>query len=392
MTLNSNKNSLNILQLLPSLNTGGVERGTIEVAIFLQKSGHKAFVASSGGFLVNELNAQGATHILLPLSSKNPWIIFTNALKLANLIKTHRIDVMHARSRAPAWSAYIASRITKCPLVTTFHGTYNFKNSIKKFYNSIMVRGDIVIAISDFIKRHILEHYHSFIAEDRIQVINRSVDITQFSKKSITQERIEAIKQLCEIKSGAPIFLMPGRLTRWKGQIVVLEAIKTLVKNYPNLLCLFVGPDQGRISYLSELKKFAKTNGIENNVRFIPSIKDMPALYSYVDLCLHASTDAEAFGRIIIEAQALEVPVIASALGAPVDIIEHEKTGWLYQPGNSSALADTIQKVLSLSTSQKQNITQSALIKVRQYYTSEQLCEKTLQIYKSITLQKLNNQ
>lgn len=384
MAAQSKKKSLNILQILPALNTGGVERGTLEVAFFLKKSGHNAFVASSGGLLVKELNAQGVTHINLPLASKNPYTIFSNALKLARVIKTHHINVVHARSRAPAWSAYIACALTKCPFVTTFHGTYNFKNPIKKFYNSIMVRGDKVIAISDFIKRHILDNYQKFITMDRIQVINRGVDLSQFSKNSITQERIKAIRSLCDVRQESPILLMPGRLARWKGQMVVLEAIKILIKNYPNILCLFVGPDQGRISYLKELNNFVKTNGIEKHVRFISSIKDMPALYSSVDLCIHASTDAEAFGRIIIESQALEVPVIASALGAPLDIIEYKKTGWIYQPGNPSALAKQIEYALSLPSEQKQLITKAAFAKLKEHYTTQQLCENTLKIYESI--------
>jgi glycosyltransferase involved in cell wall biosynthesis len=390
MEVKSKKNSFNILQILPALNTGGVERGTIEVATFLQKAGHKAFVSSAGGFLVEELYEKGITHLTLPLASKNPWVILTNAIKLIRVIRTHHIDIIHARSRAPAWSAYIASRITKCPLVTTFHGTYNFKNPIKKFYNSIMVRGDQVIAISNFIKCHILENYHDFIREDLVTVVDRSVDISQFSRDSITQDRLENIKKLCNINTENPILLMPGRLTRWKGQIVTLEAVKILVKTYPNLLCLFVGPDQGRISYLVELKNFVNSNDIANNVRFIASLKDMPAIYSLVDLCIHASTDPEAFGRVIIEAQALETPVIASALGAPLDIIEDRKTGWLHQPGNSSELAEKILEAISLSPQEKQKITQEALKKVREYYTTEQLCEKTLQIYKNVLSKSKN--
>jgi glycosyltransferase involved in cell wall biosynthesis len=375
-----NHTKLKILQVLPSLNTGGVERGTVELALYLKKKGHLPLVASAGGSLVATLEKHDIHHITLPLASKNPLRMLFNAFVLKRLIQKQKIDIIHARSRAPAWSALWASKLTGCPLVTTFHGTYNFKAALKWFYNSVMVRGDRVIAISPFIERHILKHYRSFVAPEKITVIDRGVNLEIFSRATLTPARLDKMRMLCQVTPQDTVLLMPARLTRWKGQETVLQALSLL----PSIVCVFVGPHQGRRAYQEELKALSHTLNLDKQVRFQNGLDDMPAAYGISQLCLHASTDPEGFGRVIIEAQAMGVPVIASRLGAPIDTIIDGVTGWLHDPGNAQDLAAKICHVLSLSDKESKKITDKAYERVTQLYSSENMCAKTVALYQNL--------
>ncbi len=377
--------SLRILQVLPALQSGGVERGTIDLASFLQQEGHVPFVASKGGKLCRNLDEKKIKYFSFDLASKNPLVILKNAFCLKDLIRYHKIDVIHARSRAPAWSAYLASKMTGVPFVTTFHGTYNFSETFfgrfKKVYNSVMARGDCVIAISRFIQDHVLAHYPQVIKPNALTLINRGVDLKVFNRECVSQERIQALKKQWHLTKKHKVILVPGRLTRWKGQGVVLKALEKLIIHNPYLVCVFIGSDQGRSAYTAGLKEQVQLTHLEENVRFVDHVDDMPAAYCVGDLVVHASTDPEAFGRVIIEAQALEVPIIASNLGAPAQTIEVGETGWLHIAGDPEDLALKIQQVFERDCVP---VTKKALAHVQKYYSDRLMFEKTIAVYERV--------
>ncbi|MGI4851572.1 MAG: glycosyltransferase family 4 protein [Janthinobacterium lividum] len=375
-----------ILQVLPSLGQGGVERGTLEVAQAIQQAQGHAWVASNSGPLVDNLIKIKAQHCHLPLKSKNPFTIFLNIYRLYKLIRQEKIDLIHARSRAPAWSAFWAARLAGIPFMTTFHGSYNFTNFLKKYYNSVMVRGNTVIAISTYIYDHILKNYQNYRQSNQITIIPRGVDLDVFNKNDPTLlKRIQRLKTKWQIDENYPIILLVGRLTRWKGQETALKSLGFL-KNFKGILvCL--GSDQGRISYLESLKTLAKSLDIQNRVYFIPTCDDMPAAYAMADLALHTSTDPEAFGRTIIEAQSMGKCVIATAHGAPVDIIQEGITGYLIAPQDPQKLANSIQHYFTLSSQEKENISRAAFDRIKSLFSKDQMMEKTLKVYQDL-LQK----
>ncbi|HBN22389.1 MAG TPA: glycosyl transferase [Holosporales bacterium] len=376
---------LQILQVLPALQSGGVERGTIDLASFLQKKGHTPFVASKGGDLCRILEEKKIKHFSFDLASKNPLVILKNAFRLKSIIKANKIDLIHARSRAPAWSAYLASKITNIPFVTTFHGTYNFQKTflglLKKAYNSVMARGEAVIAISQFIQDHISAHYLKNLKPNALSLINRGVDLKEFNRATVSQDHIQSLKKQWSLTTEHKIILVPGRLTRWKGQGIVLRALENLISQNPYLVCVFIGSDQGRHAYTQELKEQVRKALLENNVRFMDHVDDMPAAYCMGDLVVHASTDPEAFGRVIIEAQAMEVPIIASNLGAPAQTIEQGKTGWLHKAGDAEDLAAKIRHVLETDCSP---FTKKALDHVQENYSDQLMFEKTIAAYERV--------
>jgi glycosyltransferase involved in cell wall biosynthesis len=372
-----------ILQIIPSLHQGGAEKGTLEIAQAITKAGGKALVASSGGSMVPELESLGGTHITLPLDAKNPVTLILNICRLKKMIRDHRVDLIHARSRAPAWSAFWAARLTNTPFVTTFHGTYNFDNPLKKYYNSIMVRGMRVIAISHFIYQHILEHYSSYVDPAHVFTISRGVDLRVFNwTEADLATRAQNLQKAWQIDDAFPLLLLPGRLTRWKGQRIALEAMSLLKdqKNFKGLLIL-LGSDQGRTEYKQELLQLSQNLGIAEHVRFISHCSDMPAAYTLADLVLHTSTDPEAFGRIIAEAQAMGRCVIATDHGAPPEIIEEGQTGFLTKPGNPWKLAEKINAFLMLTPLQRKHMEEKAIERVHRFFSRDQMEQKTLQVY-----------
>lgn len=376
---------LRILQVLPALQSGGVERGTIDLAAFLHEKGHIPFVASKGGGLCDILDEKKIKHFSFNLASKNPISIFKNAFRLKNIIKANKLDLIHARSRAPAWSAYLAAKMTGVPFVTTFHGTYNFQETFlgrfKKAYNSVMARGEGVIAISQFIQDHVLAHYPQNLKPNALSLINRGVDLKAFSRTAVLEERVKDLKKQWCLTNKHKIVLIPGRLTRWKGQGVVLKALESLVPKNPHLICVFIGSDQGRRAYTQELKEYMKEASLEDNVRFVDHVSDMPAAYCVGDLVVHASTDPEAFGRVIIEAQAMEVPIIASNLGAPAQTIESGKTGLLHKAGDAEDLAEKIRYAMGEDC---RSFTKKALAHVQKNYSDQLMFEKTIAVYERV--------
>lgn len=366
-----------ILQVLPSLVTGGVERGTIDIAVALAESGWRAIVASEGGPMVREIERAGGTHITLPLGSKNPFVIRRNIGRLAEVIEKNNVALVHARSRAPAWSAYYAAQRTGRLFVTTFHGTYNSGNKIKRWYNSVMTRGVRVIAISDFIGRHLVEEYGT--DPGRIRVIPRGIDTFSFDPAKVSQERVIALARDWRLPDGMSIVMLPGRLTRWKGQTLLVEAMARLGRS--DVCCLLVGSDQGRSNYRQELEELVRARGLEGQVRAVDHCRDMPAAFMLADVVVSASTDPEAFGRVVAEAQAMGRPVVAPDHGGAREIVVPGETGFLFKPGDVDALAESIKSVLMLNASQREALSAKAIGHIRAHFTRAQMCDATLAVY-----------
>lgn len=370
-----------VLQILPALVTGGVERGTIDVAAALAEAGWTSLVASEGGPMARELSRVGAEHITLPLASKNPMVIRRNTEALVELIEARGIDLIHARSRAPAWSAWAAAQRTGRHFVTTFHGTYNLGwFGFKQRYNSVMTRGERVIAISDFIAEHVWRIYG--VEPDRIRVVPRGIDLSRFDPARVSPERIIQLAQKWRLPDGYPVIMLPGRLTRWKGQAVLIEAIARLGRR--NLRCLLVGSDQGRTGYRDFLVDLVKRRGLADVVHLTGECGDMPAAYMLTDVVVSASTDPEAFGRVAVEGQAMGRPVIATDHGASPETILTGRTGWLTPPGDVAALAEALDRFLSLDAAGRAGMAERGMAHVRAHFTKETMCARTLAIYDEV--------
>ena len=370
-----------ILQVIPALGSGGgVERGTIEVAGAIVDAGGRALVASAGGAQVHEIARAGGRHIELPLDSKNPVVIYNNISRLAGLIERENVDLIHVRSRAPGWSAFYAAKRTKRPLVTTFHGTYNARNVIKRAYNSVMTKGDRVIAISAFIAEHVRRLYG--VPPSRLRTIHRGVDLSRFDPAKVSAERVVQLANDWRLTDGHPVIMLPGRLTRWKGQAVFIEAIAKLERR--DIRCLIVGGDQGRKDYRRELEGMVEKHKLGEFVRIVDHCPDMPAAYMLSDAVVSASIDPEAFGRVLIEAQALGRPVIASDHGGARETVLTNQTGWLVPPGDADALAEALAKVLALDEAARGRLSDAAIANVEERFSKQKMCAKTLEIYNEV--------
>ena len=370
-----------VLQVLPELEMGGVEIGTVEIAGGMQKHGITNFVASQGGRLVYDLEKIKVGHLTLPLKTKNPIKLYLNSLKLEKIIKENGINIVHARSRAPAWSAYWAAKRAGVKFITTFHGTYGLgPKGIKKFYNRVMTYGQLVIAISNHIKKHITENYR--INEDKIRLIHRCVDIEKFSPAAVSQERIIRAVQENGIPEDLPVISLIGRITRWKGQHVLLEALSKLKDR--DFFCLIVGSDQGRVKYTEELKELVKKYGLESKVKFIGQSFDIPALLMVSDIVLSTAVEPEAFGRAAIEGQAMGKIVIASNLGGSLENTIDGVTGKLYESSDPQALADAIRWALDLPLEEKKKISAAAIKNVKENFTKQIMCDKTIAVYNEL--------
>jgi len=369
-----------VLQVLPALQTGGVERTTVDVAQALQRAGWTALVASAGGPMVRELERIGAHHITLPLTSKNPLTMRANARKLAQLIREQGVDIVHARSRAPAWSARAAARRTGVHFLTTFHGTYGHSNLLKRRYNAIMLQGERVIANSVFIADHIRMVYG--IDEERLVTIPRGVDIQRFDPARVSAERMIQLATDWRLPDGVPIVMLPGRLTRWKGQAVLIEALARMPDR--EVLALLIGDDQGRKAYRQELIDLINRRGLQGKVRLIEHCRDMAAAYMLADVVVSASTDPEAFGRVAAEAQAMGRPVIATDHGGARETVLPGQTGWLVPPADPAALAQALEQALLLDTGTRMAVAEVARQHITERFTVLQMCERTLATYSAL--------
>ncbi len=369
-----------VLQVLPAMVTGGVERGTVEMAEAIVKAGGRALVVSAGGPMVHELTRVGAEHIEMPVDSKNFFIIRKNADKLARLIRKERVDLVHARSRAPAWSAYWAAKKTKRPFITTFHGTYGHSNLFKRWYNSIMTKGDRIIAISSFIAGHMRQIYG--VRRNVIRLIHRGVDLFRFDPDKVTAERLVKLTTEWNIPDGVPVVALPGRLTRWKGQLVFIDAIAKLERR--DICCLLIGSDQGRTEYRKELENRIRKHNLQGVITIVNECNDMPTAYMLTDLVVSASTDPEAFGRVAAEAQAMGRPVVATDHGGARESVIDNETGWLCKPGDADAMAAAIEKGLGLSPEKREKMATRAIEHIRKDFSKDAMCAKTLEVYNEV--------
>lgn len=368
-----------ILQVLPAMGAGGgVERGTVEIAQAIVSRGGRALVASRGGAHEHEIKRVGAVHIALPMHSKNPLVMYANIGRLEQLIKKEGVHIVHARSRAPAWSAYFATRRTGVPFITTFHGTYTAGNALKRRYNSVMTKGACVIAISRFIAGHLHQNYGA--PSEKIRIIHRGVNLDSFDPARVTAERVTVLAADWRLEDGLPVVMLPGRLTRWKGQIMLIEAIAKLGRR--DLRCLLVGGDQGRVEYRRELENLVTRHGLGEIVRIVDHCDDMPAAYMMSDVVVSASTDPEAFGRVLVEAQALGRPVVASDHGGARETVLEGETGWLFPPGDVDALASMLEKVMNQPGEIRQAMADKAIKHVRENFSKQAMCDKTLDVYR----------
>ena len=379
------KENLVILQVLPELNQGGVELGTIEIASELQKRGIKNFVASEGGRMEGALERLKVKHFTLPLKTKNIFKMWLNSLRLSKIIKENGITVVHARSRAPAWSAYWAAKKCGVHYMTTFHGTYGLgPKGIKKIYNQVMTFGERVIAISNHIKEHIIKNYGT--DENKIRLIARCVNMENFDVENTSAERMIKFLEENSIPADKPLVTLIGRLTNWKGQKLLIEALSK-IKDM-DFHCLLIGDDQGRTQYSEELHDMIEKYGMEDRYTFIRHVSDVPAAMLVSDVVLSTSIEPEAFGRIAIEGQAMGRVVVASDIGGSKETVIDGVTGKLFKSGDADDLAAAIKWALSLSKEDKDKIGANAIKNIKEHFTKQIMCDKTISVYEEIINQK----
>ncbi|MCZ4281554.1 glycosyltransferase family 4 protein [Kiloniella laminariae] len=372
--------AMTILQVVPAMDSGGVERGTLDMAKAIVEAGGKAIVASRGGQLVTRLNMAGVEHVELPVHSKNPWTMWRNTSRLLKVIRKHGVDLVHVRSRAPGRPAQRAARKAGIPFVTTVHAPYNIQNRFKRYYNSVMTRGDIVISISEFVSDYIRNNYE--VDESKIRVVHRGMDTDSFSPHTVSAERVIQLSTKWRLPDGVPLIMLPGRLTRWKGQAILLQALTHLQDL--DLCCALVGSDQGRTAYREELEKMIADLGLSERAFIMDNCDDMPSAYMLSDVVVSASTDPEGFGRVVSEGQAMGRPVVASNHGGAKEQLLPNETGFLFENGDAESCARAIRKALSLNAREREILSRKGQERVQQFFTKKLMCAKTLSIYSEL--------
>jgi glycosyltransferase involved in cell wall biosynthesis len=373
-----------VLQVLPALGSGGVERGTVEIAEAIATAGGSALVASAGGRMAAEVERVGARHIDLPLATKNPIAIWANAERLANLIRAQGVEIVHARSRAPAWSALWAARRTGVHFVTTYHGNYGEGWPFKRHYNAVMAKGERVIAISRFIAERIAAR-HS-VGPDRLRVIPRGVDPRRFDPDQVDEARKARLRAAWRLPFGAPVLMLPGRLSGWKGQDILIRALALLPRGHEQVMAVLVGG--GAVSLADALRRNAASLGLAERVILTGDCADMPAALTLADVVVAPSTKPEAFGRAVIEAQAMARPAIAADHGGAIETIAEGRTGWRVTPGDPAALAAAIERILAMSPAARQAIGAAARTAVARDYSTEAMQRATLAVYTELCLSR----
>ena len=378
---------LNVLQVIPKLGYGGAETGCYDIAHFLSENECGSFLATSGGELLKFVKKDKVKLLRLPVHSKNPLLILFNTLMLTLYIIFFKINIIHARSRAPAWSCYFASLITGRTFVTTFHGTYNFKSTLKKFYNSIMLRAQLTIAGSNFIFGHINENYSEYLNKDKkLRVIFRGINIDYFNPKNISVLKQEKLKQEWGLSSNKFTIILPGRLTYWKGQEKFIESLNILIEDYnvSNFQAIILGSDQGRKVYSKKLLNLVQRYSLNKKVKFITHCKEMPLAYSLADVVVSASIEPEAFGRVSVEAQSMEKPIIASNIGGSKETIINKKTGFLYKHDDPRELAKILNTVIQLSPDELKSIGNEGRKNITRKFDVETMCQSNLKEYRRL--------
>ena len=379
--------NLKVLQVIPKLGYGGAETGCYDIAHYLPENDCGSFIVTSGGELLKFIDKKKVKIIKLPVHSKNPLIIFINFLALVAIILVKNISIVHARSRAPAWSCLLAAKITGRKFVTTFHGTYNFNNKIKKFYNSVMVRSDLIIAGSNFIFSHIKDNYTKYLnAKKKLLVIFRGINVDYFDPTTKLDSDEKKLLKKWQIEKDKKIILLPGRLTGWKGQEVFIEAVNlvNIELGYEAFYAVILGSDQGRDLYKKKLIRITEQQRLNNQVKFIDHCNDMALAYKVSDIVISASIEPEAFGRVAVEAQSMEKPIIASDIGGSNETIIDEKTGFLFESSNAKSLSEKILKVLSMDETLLQSIGKEGRKNIIQKFNVEKMCFSTYSEYKRI--------
>ncbi len=379
----SNKRPV-ILQLVPKLNEGGVERGALEMAGAIVEAGGRALVASAGGRMASRLQSLGGEFIEMPVQSKNPLAMRRNAGMLGDLIRSSGVDIIHARSRAPAWSGYWAAQATGIPFITTYHGSYNEDLPFKRRYNAVMARGRPTIAVSNFIAQMIRDRHG--LPDEQIVTIPRGADLSVFDPDAMTGMRIAQLADKWGLTDEArPIFILPGRLTRWKGQQVFIDACALLrERRGPTFLGIMVGGAPDGSTYPDELEKQAAEKGCTDCIKLVGSCYDMPAAYRLAGCAISASTDPEAFGRVAVEAQAMGRPVIATDHGGARETVDDGVTGALVEPGNAVAMADAMDAFLNLDDALCDRIGTLARQRIAQHFSTRRMTDTTLDVYERV--------
>ncbi len=378
---------IKVLQVIPKLGYGGAETGCYDIAHYLAEKGCGSFIATSGGQLLKFVKKNKVKVFRLPVHSKNPLLIILNTILLSILILLNNISIVHARSRAPAWACYLACSITRRNFVTTFHGTYNFKNNLKKFYNSVMLRSKVTIAGSNFIFNHINEKYNEYLnRKKKLRVIFRGINIDYFNKKNVSILKQERLKKEWALTTDRSTILLPGRLTQWKGQEKFIEALNVLIEDYnnSNFQAVILGSDQGRKVYKKKLIDLVQRYRLGKKVIFVNHCKEMPLAYSLADVVVSASTEPEAFGRVAVEAQAMEKPIIASNLGGSKETIQKDKSGFLYKHDDPRELAKILNGVIQLDQETLNSIGNEGRKNVTKKFDVEAMCDSTLREYKKL--------
>ena len=379
--------NLKVLQVIPKLGYGGAETGCFDIAHYLTENNCGSYIVTSGGDLLKFINKDKVKVIKLPVQSKNPLIIFFNFLALVGIILINNISIIHARSRAPAWSCLFAAKITGRKFVTTFHGTYNFKSKLKKFYNSVMVRSDLIIAGSNFIFSHIKQNYSKYLdAKKKLLVIFRGINIDYFDPSTkLDVDEIKLLKKW-QIEKDKKIILLPGRLTEWKGQEVFLDAINlvNIELGYEAFYAVILGSDQGRDLYKKKLIRLTEQHRMTNQIKFIDHCKDMALAYKVADIVVSASKEPEAFCRVAVDAQSMKKPIIASNIGGSNETVVDEKTGFLFESNNAKSLSQKILKTLFLDEVSLKWMGIEGRKNIIQKFNVEKMCFSTYSEYKRI--------
>ena len=378
---------IKVLQVIPKLGYGGAETGCYDLAHYLSEKDCTSYVSTSGGELLKFVKKKKVKIFRLPVHSKNPFLIFINAIILSILILINNINIVHARSRAPGWSCYLACLITGRNFITTFHGTYNFKSNMKKFYNSVMLRSKLTIAGSNFIFNHINLNYNKYLNKNKkLRVIFRGINTDYYNKKNISILKQEKLKKEWELFPNRFAILMPGRLTNWKGQEKFIEALNILIEDYNNLnfQAIILGSDQGRTVYKKRLVNLVQRYRLNKKIKFIDHCKEMPLAYSIADVVVSASIEPEAFGRVSVEAQAMEKPIIASNLGGSKETILNNKSGFLYKHDDPRELAKTLNTVIELDQDTLKSIGKEGRKNIIKKFDVESMCNSTLREYKKL--------
>ena len=379
-----------LLQVVPELETGGAEQTTIDVARAVIAAGGRAFVATRGGRMTARLEADGGRLAQMPVQSKNPLVMLGNAARLVDLIRNERVSLVHARSRAPAFSALSAAQFTGTPFVATYHGIYKARSGLKRWYNAVMTRGDLVIANSDYTRDHVLAEHE--VDPGKVIAIPRGVDLDRFNPAWVTPDRIEALREAWGIPDSdrRTKFLLAGRLTRIKGHLTIIEAAARMkAQGRDDFLILFVGDDQGRTGYGDELARAVADAGLEDRIKLLGHCDDMPAAYLLADVSILPTTVPESFGRAAVEPQAMGRPVIASNHGGATETVADGVSGWLAPQGEPTAWAAAMLKAIDLGPGRRGEMGQAGMNRTRQLYRVDAMCEATLAAYERVLAARL---